>query len=258
MEKKPLVVFDNVSLSYKTDEDIFYDLNLTFYPGSFYFLTGPSGSGKTSFLKLIYMDVAATQGDVFVFGRGLSSLTQASVPHLRQRIGMVFQDCYLLNHLTLVENVALPLKIRGLDESQARYNATEMLSWVGLGRYLNHYPEFLSGGQRQRAAIARAVINRPALLLADEPTGNVDKENATKILHLFEELNKRGTAIVFATHDRSLAASYSYPELLIKDQQIHWNERTAKRHQSSNFTMSSAPEQTSNVIIGAHERYEND
>lgn len=258
MEKKPLVVFDNVWLSYKTDEDIFSGLNLTFYPGSFYFLTGPSGSGKTSFLKLIYMDVAATQGNVMAFGRSLQSTKQANIPYLRQRIGMVFQDCYLLNHLTLVENVALPLRIRGIEQSQALYNATEMLSWVGLGRYINHYPDVLSGGQRQRAAIARAVINRPALLLADEPTGNVDKENAAKILHLFEELNKRGTAIIFATHDRSLAASYAYPELLIKDQKILWNDRTAKRHQAGSFTMSTAPSKQTNVIIGGKEGYEND
>lgn len=253
MQKKPLVIFDRVSLSYKTDEEIFWDLNLKFTPGSFYFLTGSSGSGKTSFLKLIYMEVMPTQGHVSVLGQNSLNIPQHQIPYLRQKIGMVFQDCYMLNHLTLIENVALPLRIRGLNRSQALYNASEMLSWVGLARYINHYPDVLSGGQKQRAAIARAVINRPLLLLADEPTGNVDKENAIRILHLFEELHKRGTTIIFATHDRSLAASYSYPELFIKDKKIQVNEKTVKRYpgvvSNPNGNQQNLPSR--NVIIGS-------
>lgn len=230
MQKKALVTFDRVSLSYKTDEEIFWDLNLKFNAGAFYFLTGASGAGKTSLLKLIYMDLMPSHGNVNVLGLDSSRISQHQIPYLRQKIGMVFQDCYMLNHLTLIENVALPLRIRGFNRSQALYNASEMLSWVGLGRYINHYPGVLSGGQKQRAAIARAVISRPMVLLADEPTGNVDQENAVRILHLFEELHKRGTSIIFATHDRSLAGSYPYPELLIKDKKIQVNEKSAKRY----------------------------
>lgn len=257
MQKKPLVIFDRVSLSYKTDEEVFWDLNLKFNAGSFYFLTGSSGSGKTSLLKLIYMDVMPTQGHVSVLGQDSLSIPQHQIPYLRQKIGMVFQDCYMLNHLTLIENVALPLRIRGLNRSQALYNASEMLSWVGLARYINHYPEVLSGGQKQRAAVARAVINRPMFLLADEPTGNVDKENAIRILHLFEELHKRGTTIIFATHDRSLAASHPYPELLIKDKKIQLNDKIVKRYPGVVSTNSGNQTQASsrNVIIGSEGEY---
>ncbi|MCP5322465.1 MAG: ATP-binding cassette domain-containing protein [Candidatus Paracaedibacteraceae bacterium] len=254
-----MVTFNRVSLAYRTDEEIFWDLSLNFNSGAFYFLTGSSGSGKTSLLKLIYMDVMPTQGSVTVLGHDSLSITQRQIPYLRQKIGMVFQDCYMLNHLTLIENVALPLRIRGLNKEQALYNASEMLSWVGLSRYINHYPDVLSGGQKQRAAVARAVINRPLFLLADEPTGNVDKENAVRILHLFEELHKRGTTVIFATHDRSLAASYPYPELLIKDKKIQMNEKTAKRYHglmSQNMENEvSSQASRSNVIIGSDVGY---
>jgi cell division transport system ATP-binding protein len=250
VQKKALITFDRVSLSYKTDEEVFWDLNLQFNSGTFYFLTGASGSGKTSLLKLIYMDVMPTQGNVSVLGQYSRDIRQRQIPYLRQKIGMVFQDCYMLNHLTLVENVALPLRIRGISQSQALYNASEMLSWVGLGRYVNHYPDILSGGQKQRAAIARAVINRPLFLLADEPTGNVDKENAVRILHLFEELHKRGTTIIFATHDRGLAAAYPYPELYIKDKKIHMSEKAHKKHAHSGFS-AATPNAPRNVIIGS-------
>ncbi len=250
MHKKALITFDRVSLSYITDEEVFWDLNLQFNSGTFYFLTGASGSGKTSLLKLIYMDVMPTQGNVSVLGQYSCDIQQRQIPYLRQKIGMVFQDCNMLNHLTLVENVALPLRIRGVSQSQALYNASEMLSWVGLGRYVNHYPDILSGGQKQRAAIARAVINRPLFLLADEPTGNVDKENAVRILHLFEELHKRGTTIIFATHDRGLAAAYPYPELYIKDKKIHVGEKAHKKHTHSGFS-AAPPNAPRNVIIGS-------
>lgn len=255
MQKKPLVIFDRVSLSYKTDEDVLWDLNLKFNSGMFYFLTGSSGSGKTSLLKLIYMDVMPTQGNISVLGHNSLDIAQRQIPYLRQKIGMVFQDCYMLSHLTLIENVALPLRIRGMNRSQALYNASEMLSWVGLARYINHYPDVLSGGQKQRAAIARAVINRPMFLLADEPTGNVDKENAVRILHLFEELHKRGTTIIFATHDRGLAGAYPYPELLIKDKKIQLNEKVGKRYSGGvpvSVGMSSPSSVSRNVIIGSN------
>lgn len=256
---QPLITFDSVSLTYKTGEDIFWDLNLRFNPGAFYFLTGPSGSGKTSLLKLIYMDVMPTHGHVSVLGYESRSIAQRQIPYVRQKIGMVFQECYLLNHLSLVENVALPLKIRGIGKQQALHNAHEMLKWVGLEHHIHSYPDILSGGQKQRAAIARAVIGRPSFLLADEPTGNVDRENAERILHLFDALHKRGTTIVFATHDRSLANAYPHPELLIKDHKIQLNERTVKQYPgftSKRTTESSSTISRRNVIIGGHDEPE--
>lgn len=251
---QPLILFDNISLTYRTGEEIFWDLNLRFNPGAFYFLTGPSGSGKTSLLKLIYMDVMPTQGRVSVLGYDSRTISQRQIPYVRQKIGMVFQECYMLNHLSLIENVALPLKIRGVGKQQALQNALEMLKWVGLERYVHNRPNVLSGGQKQRAAIARAVIGRPSFILADEPTGNVDRENAERILYLFEALHKRGTTIVFATHDRSLANAYPYPELLIKDHKIQLNERTVKQYPGFSSKRVTEPSPSTilrrNVIIG--------
>lgn len=220
MNRDPLVALSSVSLRYKSNEDIFWNLDLAIYPQKFYFLTGPSGVGKTSLLKLIYMDVFPTSGEVYLFGKETRSIPQKKISAYRQKLGIVLQDSSLFDHMTLLENVALPLRFRGASQTQAEHHAAELLNWVGLSPYFNAYPPTLSGGQKQRAAIARAVITSPQLVLADEPTGNVDKENATKILYLFEELHRRGTTIIFATHDRELASHYPYQELLIQNKRI--------------------------------------
>jgi cell division transport system ATP-binding protein len=222
--KDVVVQFDHVSLAYNRDEDVFRDLNLSLEAGEFYFLTGPSGSGKTSLLKLMYMGLAPSYGKVEIFGADIFAIAQRHIPFLRQNIGIVFQDCFLLSHLTIAENVAIPLKLKGIPHKQAVQNAEELLNWVGLSRHTGCYPDVLSGGQQQRAAIARAVINRPGLILADEPTGNVDRENSERILHLFEELNGRGTTVVIATHDRALANAHNYPELMIQNKTIQRTE----------------------------------
>lgn len=227
MNREPLVALSSVSLRYKSNEDVFQNLDLAIYPQKFYFLTGPSGVGKTSLLKLIYLDVFPTSGDVYLFGKETRSIPQRKISAHRQKLGIVLQDSSLFDHLTLLENVALPLKFRGAPHAQATYNAAELLNWVGLSPYLNAFPPALSGGQKQRAAIARAVITSPQLVLADEPTGNVDKENATKILYLFEELYRRGTTIIFATHDRGLASHYPYQELLIQNKRIVLQQKEA-------------------------------
>ena len=226
--KNIVVQLEHVSLNYNREREVFRDVNVSLEEGSFYFLTGPSGSGKTSFLKLIYMGIAPSYGSVRVFGTSLGEISPRNIPCLRQSIGIVFQDCFMLNHLSVVENVALPLRFRGVKEDQANQNAIELLNWVGLGSHLNCYPDVLSGGQQQRAAIARAVINRPTLILADEPTGNVDQENSERIFHLFEELNNRGTTVILATHDRSLANMHAYPELVIYDHSIRRVEHAKK------------------------------
>lgn len=171
---------------------------------SFQFLTGPSGAGKTTLLRLLFMSLQPTRGLIRTFGRDLSQIPRTELPMLRRRVGIVYQDFRLLDHLTTYENVALPLRVRGKEEATYRNDVIELLKWVGLGERINVLPPVLSGGEKQRAAIARALIDRPEILLADEPTGNVDPPMAQRLLNLFLELNRLGTAVVIATHDLGL------------------------------------------------------
>ena len=180
------------------------DLDFRLSRGGFYFLTGPSGAGKTSLLKLLYLAQRPTRGRVRLFGEELTDAPRDALPHFRRRIGVVFQDFRLIRHLSAFDNVALPLRIGGASETEAEGPVREMLAWVGLGDRASARPPTLSGGEQQRVAIARAVINRPDLLVADEPTGNVDAEMARRLLHLFTSLNQLGTTVVVATHDIGL------------------------------------------------------
>lgn len=200
--------------------ELFKDVTLTIEKGSFHFLTGPSGSGKSSLLRMLYLDLKPTWGKIQLFGEDISKLPHSLIPHLRQKIGVVFQEFKLLDHLKVVDNVSLPLRVQGYDAPSSRKKAQELLDWVGLGEALDVYPGVLSGGQKQRIAIARAVITRPHLLLADEPTGNVDDNMAMKILFLLEELNRSGTAIIFATHNPRLLERTPYPQLVLAKQTI--------------------------------------
>ena len=184
--------------------EILKDLTFDIPKKSFQFLTGPSGAGKTSLLRLLFMSLRPTRGLIKVFGREMSDIPQSELPMLRRRIGIVFQDFRLLEHMTTYENVALPLRVRGKEEASYRSDVLELLKWVGLGDRINVLPPVLSGGEKQRVAIARALIDQPELLLADEPTGNVDPPMAKRILKLFQELNRFGTAVVIATHDLTL------------------------------------------------------
>ncbi len=180
-----MIRFDNVGLRYGGGPEILRDVTFHVLPGSFHFLTGPSGAGKTTLLRLLFMSLRPSRGLIFLFGENVTQLTAAGRASLRRRIGIVFQDFSLLDHLTTWENVALPLRVMGKKESDYRDDVTDLLHWVGLGDRVNAYPEVLSGGEKQRAAIARAVIGRPELLLADEPTGNVDPAIGNRLLRLF-------------------------------------------------------------------------
>ena len=184
--------------------EILRDVSFHVAPKSFQFLTGPSGAGKTSLLRLLFMALRPTRGLITAFGKDIASITQQELPLLRRRMGVVFQDFRLLDHLTTYENVALPHRVRGKDESEYRNDVIEILKWVGLGERIHVLPPVLSGGEKQRAAIARALIDQPQVLLADEPTGNVDPPLARRLLRLFMELNNSGTAVVIATHDLTL------------------------------------------------------
>jgi cell division transport system ATP-binding protein len=196
--------FDSVGLRYGTGAEVLRDLDFRLRTGSFYFLTGPSGAGKTSLLKLLYLAQRPTRGRIKLFGEELSEAPRDSLPPFRRRIGVVFQDFRLVRHLSAFENVALPLRVGGANDEDVEGPVREMLAWVGLADRASARPPTLSGGEQQRVAIARAVINRPELLVADEPTGNVDAEMANRLMGLFTAMNRLGTTVVVATHDVGL------------------------------------------------------
>lgn len=215
-----LVKFSSVGLRYSTGPEVLHDINFELKPGSFHFLTGPSGAGKTSLLKLLYLGQRPTRGIISMFGHDLATVKRRALPEMRRQIGVVFQDFRLMEHLSAYDNVALPLRIAGLSEDKIRKNVTELMEWVGLGNKMDNRPRTLSGGEQQRVAVARAVIGRPKLLLADEPTGNIDQEIGTKLLHLFEELNRHGTTILIATHDDEMVHRFNYPQLRLDNGQL--------------------------------------
>nr|WP_295889611.1 cell division ATP-binding protein FtsE [uncultured Devosia sp.] len=211
-----MIEFSNVGLRYGNGPEILRDLTFSVEPGSFHFLTGPSGAGKTSLLRLLLLSLKPSRGRVTMFGEDVSNLSQDRLLQMRRHIGIVFQEFRLLDHLTTFENVALPLRVLGQPESEYRPNVTELLEWVGLGERMNALPSLLSGGEKQRAAIARAVIARPKVLLADEPTGNVDPDLSSRLVHLFAELNRTlGMTIILATHELPLLDKFNYPRMLL-------------------------------------------
>ncbi|GAB5460759.1 cell division ATP-binding protein FtsE [Hoeflea alexandrii] len=199
-----MIHFENVGLRYGMGPEVLRDLTFDIPKRSFQFLTGPSGAGKTTLMRLLFMSLKPTRGLIRMFDRDISVIPGEELPLLRRRIGIVFQDFRLLDHMTTYENVSLPLRVRGKEEASYRSDVIELLKWVGLGERINVLPPVLSGGEKQRVAIARALIDQPEVLLADEPTGNVDPPMAQRLLNLFTELNRLGTAVVIATHDLSL------------------------------------------------------
>ncbi len=210
-----MISFENVGLRYGIGREVLSDLSFQIAPNSFQFLTGPSGAGKTSLLRLMLLSLQPTRGLVKVFGKEATTIKPQQMPIIRRKIGVVFQDFRLLDHLTTYENVALPLQVRGQMEQNYRQDVRDLLDWVGLGDRMHVHPPVLSGGEKQRAAIARALIDQPDVLLADEPTGNVDPPLARRILRLFIELHRSGTSVIIATHDLSLMDQYDARRLVI-------------------------------------------
>jgi cell division transport system ATP-binding protein len=211
-----MVRFENVGLRYGMGPEVLRDISFTIEPGSFRFLTGPSGAGKTSLLRLLFLALKPTRGLITLLDRDVATLPRRELPKLRRRIGVVFQEFRLLDHLTTFENVALPLRVAGERLSRYRDDVMELLNWVGLADHANAYPPVLSGGEKQRAAIARAVIGKPELLLADEPTGNVDPALAMRLMRLLVELNRFGTTVVIATHDTNLISQVEAPVITLE------------------------------------------
>ena len=216
-----MVRFEHVGLRYGLGPEVLHDLSFHIEPNSFQFLTGPSGAGKTSLLRLLFLSLKPTRGLITLFGSDVVTLSKDELSLLRRRIGIVFQDFRLLDHMTTFENVALPFRVMGKDELSYRGEVIELLNWVGLGDRVSALPPVLSGGEKQRAAIARAVIARPQLLLADEPTGNVDPSLAQRLLRLFIELNKSGTTVLIATHDIALMDQYDARRLVLHNGRLH-------------------------------------
>jgi len=219
-ELQTLVRFENVGLRYGNGPEVLRDISLSLKPGSYHFLVGQSGAGKSSLMSLLYLARRPTRGLIEMFGRNIGSVDRKEMPMLRRQIGVVFQDYQLLDHLTALDNVALPLRVTGEDRGKVRDYVVELLEWVGLGDKINALPAALSGGEKQRVAVARAVIARPKLLLADEPTGNLDDVIGERLMRLFEELNRLGTTMVVATHNTSLPVRFRHPVLRLVDGEL--------------------------------------
>ncbi|MBS0470265.1 MAG: cell division ATP-binding protein FtsE [Proteobacteria bacterium] len=212
-----MVRFENVGMRYGAGPEVLRDVTFVLESGSFTFLTGLSGAGKTTLLKLIYLGEPPSRGLITLFGHDMATARRGDFPAIRRRIGVVFQDFRLLPHLSAFDNVALPLKLAGRHEGDYEHDVEELLSWVGLGDRMHAKPATLSGGEQQRIAIARAVVARPDLLIADEPTGNVDAEIGGRLIRLFGELNRLGTTVLIATHDRALIESGRAKEMRLVD-----------------------------------------
>ena len=222
-----MIRLENLSLRYEAGRDVLSGVNLNIPAGAFRFLTGPSGAGKTSLLKLIFLAHAPSDGRVELMGHDIAAASRKQLALMRRQIGVVFQDFRLVEHLSIYDNVTLPLRIAGQKPAQWHDNAVELLNWVGLGGHLDALPATLSGGEKQRAAIARAVITRPQIIIADEPTGNVDPQMGVRLLRLLVELNKMGTTVLIATHDRHLWENFDFPRLYLENGHVQQLEAGA-------------------------------
>ena len=219
---EPIIEMKNVGIAYGDNPFVLKNIDFSLRRGSMHFLTGKSGAGKTSLLSMMYLAQKPTEGTLKVFGNNINMVDRDTMAFLRRRIGVVFQDFRLLEHLSVFDNVALPLRLRGMREKEIRQRVIELLAWVDLSHNMYVKSSDISGGEKQRVAIARAVINRPELLLADEPTGNVDNEIALKLMKLFAELNRLGTTVVIATHSNELMNRYNYPRLKLEGGNISY------------------------------------
>ena len=211
MQAGPIVRFEDVGMRYGRAPEVLRDVSFELAPGSFHFITGPSGAGKSSLLKLMYLAHRPSRGLIGMFGRDIATLPRRELPQMRRRIGVVYQDYRLLDHISAFDNAALPLRIARLKPQAYAADVAELLTWVGLGRKFNALPPTLAGGEKQRLAIARAVVGRPDILLADEPTGNIDRQMGLRILRLLVELNRLGTTVLVASHDQDLVARSGMP-----------------------------------------------
>ncbi len=223
MEDNTVISFANVGARYDQDEDVLSDVSFNIGAGSFYFLSGASGAGKTTLLRLIYQLHKPCRGVIKIFGRQTNNMSHDDITALRHKMAIVFQSYSLLSHISVFDNVALPLRVRGVDESKVKKLVTKTLEWVGLAKFADAKPLTLSGGQQQRVSVARAIIIQPAIMLADEPTGNLDDENASRLMELFIQMNKMfGTTIILATHNLALMEKYKFPVMHVENHHVNF------------------------------------
>ena len=223
MEDNTIISFANVGARYDEDDDILTDVSFNIGAGAFYFLSGASGAGKTTLLRLIYRLHRPCRGIIKVFGKQTNNMSHDDVTEMRHKMAIVFQEYSLLSHMSVFDNVALPLRVRGVDESKVKKLVTKTLEWVGLAKFADSNPLSLSGGQQQRVSVARAIIVQPAIMLADEPTGNLDDENASRLMELFIQMNKMfGTTIILATHNSGLMEKYKFPVMHVENHHVNF------------------------------------
>jgi cell division transport system ATP-binding protein len=223
METGTAISFANVAARYEGGREVLSDVSFNISSGSFYFLSGASGAGKTTLLRLIYMLHPASRGQVKLFGKTTAGISRDEINQLRHKMAIVFQEYSLISNLSVFDNIALPLRVRAADEKYIKKIVTKTLEWVGLAQYANQRPLNLSGGQQQRVSVARAIITQPEILLADEPTGNLDDDSATRLMELFLQMNKNfGTAIILATHSQKLMDTYKFPKISVEDHHVRF------------------------------------
>ncbi len=228
MEEKTAISFANVAARYDGTPEILSDVSFNISNGAFYFLSGASGAGKTTLLRLIYQLHKPSRGQIKLFGRTTNDISRDEITALRQRMAIVFQEYSLLSHLSVFDNIALPLRVRGVSEDKIKKLVAKVLDWVGLGKFADANPKSLSGGQQQRVSVARAIIVQPSILLADEPTGNLDDENASRLMELFIQMNKMfGTTIILATHSKKLMETYKFPVINVANHRVTFTGTSA-------------------------------
>jgi len=225
-----MIRFEHVGLRYGVGPEVLTEVNFTLEAGTFHFLSGPSGAGKTSLMSMLYLGRQPTRGLMTMFGKNVGQMSRHELKKMRQSIGVVFQDFRLLNHMSAFDNIALPLRIMGQGEKEIKANVEELMEWVGLGDHQHMLPNTMSGGQQQRIAVARAVITRPKLLLADEPTGNLDDEIGLRLMNLFDQLNRMGTTVVIASHNTMLIEKFGHNRIVLDNGQARLEkpEKTLK------------------------------
>ena len=223
MEDNTAISFANVGARYDNTREVLSDVSVNITAGTYYFLSGASGAGKTTLLRLIYQLHKPCRGQIKLFGRVTNDMTRDEIAQLRHKMAIVFQEYSLLSHMSVFDNVALPLRVRGLAEAKIKKLVLKVLEWVGLAKYADANPKTLSGGQQQRVSVARAIIIQPAILLADEPTGNLDDENASRLMELFVQMNKTfGTTIILATHSTKLMETYKFPVIHVENHRVNF------------------------------------
>ena len=258
MESETIISFANVSTNYDNGHDILTDVSFNISAGSFYFLTGASGAGKTTLLRLIYQLHKPTKGLIKLFGHECNNMSRNDISLLHNKMAIVFQEYSLISHMTVFDNVALPLRVRGVGADKIQKLVTKTLEWVGLGKYGDAYPIELSGGQQQRVSVARAIIVQPAILLADEPTGNLDDENASRLMELFIQMNKLfGTTIILATHNKKLLETYKFPIISIENRHVTFASKDENKATETPRKWKGPQPQSQNYFSELSKQFEN-